>query len=90
MEILVTLLLILFLSALIMIKNQVTHRQRTKVIDAIFEYDVEMIRIFRNSEQISYDSMESYLSTLLRLWDWGYKNIVSAEHFERIRAYIET
>ena len=34
-------------------------------------------------------SMESFVRTLFRLWDWGYKNILPAEDFELIKPYLE-
>ena len=33
--------------------------------------------------------MEDFYSTLFRLWDWGYKNILPKEDFELIKPYIE-
>lgn len=38
---------------------------------------------------ISYDNIEPYFVTLLRLWDWGYTRLLPPEKFELVKPYIK-
>lgn len=44
---------------------------------------------WRDSDILSVDSVETYTSTLLRFWDWGYKNIVDEETYFKIKGFIK-
>ena len=54
-----------------MVKNNNTADKRDHIINAIYIYNLK-----HYNNKISYDYMEDYETTLYRLWDWGYKNIV--------------
>lgn len=56
---------------LLMFKNQNTYRQREKIIDAVYAYNLQCIKEHRFSELISYDCMRDYNSSLLDIFDWG-------------------
>jgi hypothetical protein len=44
---------------------------------------------WRDGDLLSVDSVETYTSTLLRFWDWGYKNIVDEETYFKIKGLIK-
>ena len=65
-------------------------------INAVYEYNVEQINSGNLDNQqvyvvdIDFDSQaKSYDNTLWRFWDWGYKNILPKEAYEKIKHYIE-
>lgn len=70
------------------IKNDNTLKNQCIIIDAIFEYKMDYIH---NNQEclVDYSDQESYVSTLLRFWDWGYKNILPKEKYEIIKPYIK-
>ena len=80
-------LILVAILVFLLIKNEVTFSQRNKVIDACYQYSIcENISV-ENLIEI-YNSMEDYDKTLFRLWDWGYKNIISKAEYEKIQKYI--
>ena len=86
-------LIIVWLCAVyVLIKNDNTFKQRMKIIEAIHAYlqskkDIEEIDV----SEIDYmcDSLESYYDTLNRYFDWGCKNIVPPDVYEKIEPYIK-
>lgn len=79
---------ILILSVIFSVKNLVTFINRSKINDAIFLYRCQCYR--KNDKSlVSFDGMESYLATMFRLWDWGYKHILPPEKFEIIKPFIK-
>ena len=70
-----------------LIKNEITCRNRLKVLDAIFDYTEpprpleEYIRLTSN--------LESYSATLWRLWDFGCENILPKADYELIKPYVK-
>jgi hypothetical protein len=38
--------------------------------------------------EVGYDDMRDYDSTVMRIFDWGYKNILPEDKFEIIKPYI--
>lgn len=85
MEVVVVISLLIFVSMIFFIKNENTHRQRAKIIIAIGNYLREHVE---KDEICLFYSMESYDRTLFRLWDWGYKNIVSKETYDKIKEFL--
>ena len=79
--------LIIVSCVFLLIKNENTGRKRFRIIVAIENYYIEHIDTFEFLDM--YDHMEHYNSTLFRLWDWGYENILPKEDFELIKPYIE-
>lgn len=67
-----------------LIKNNNTSNKRELIIDAIYLYNSE-----HYDNRISYDYMEDYETTLYRLWDWGYTNIVPKHIYVKIEPYIK-
>lgn len=83
---------LMLLCCILLIKNYVTYNQHTKISNAIFAYNMYLIIngdycIGNNS--VNYDDMESYESTLFRLWDWGCTRILPKEKFEIIKPYLK-
>ena len=69
------------------VKNTVTFINHGKIIDAIHLYRMQCL--YKDKEPlVSHEDMESYDSTLFRLWDWGYKHILPPEKFEIIKTFI--
>lgn len=74
----------------IAIKNENTYKQHELIAHAIWEYRITLIREGKyDSALVDYSDMESYETTLFRLWDWGYTRILPKEKFEIIKPYIE-
>lgn len=74
-------------------KNLNTYVNRRKVLKAMLTYnryhwrDGDTLSV--DSDTLSVDSVETYTSTLLRFWDWGYKNIVDEETYLKIKGLIK-
>lgn len=73
-------------------KNENTFKQRMKIIKAIHAYfqskkDIEEMDV--SEIDYMYHSIESYYNTLNRRFDWGYKNIVPSDVYEKIEPYIK-
>ena len=83
----------LFLLALIYVevmfaKNEVTYNQRMKIYNGISMYCNEQ---YTNGEEPDVDMfgrVEDYDKTLHRIWDWGCKNILPPEDYEKIKKYL--
>lgn len=67
-------------------KNLNTYVNRRKVLKAMLTYNRYH---WRDGDILSVDSVETYTSTLLRFWDWGYKNIVDEETCFKIKGLIK-
>ena len=67
-------------------KNLNTYINRRKVLKAMLTYNRYH---WRDGDILSVDSVETYTSTLLRFWDWGYKNIVDEETYLKIKGFIK-
>lgn len=79
-------------SAYMIFKNENTFKQRVKIIKAIHAYfqskkDVEEMDV--EEVDYMYHSVEPYDDTLNRRLDWGYKNIVPPDVYEKIEPYIK-
>lgn len=79
------------------IKNQVTYRNHTVIADAIFDYRMNAIdKAVKNGTiveegvkyEVNYDDMRDYNETVMRIFDWGYENILPKDKFEIIKPYI--
>lgn len=78
---------ILILGVIFGVKNWVTFMNHDKINNAIHLYEMQCL--YKTKEPlVSYEDMESYESTLFRLWDWGYKRILPPEKFEIIKPFI--
>lgn len=81
-------LIVALITIFILVKNNNTLNKRFIIINAIFEYNVDIINGIVIGSLMSYDDMESYDRTLWRLWDWGYKHILPKDKYELIKGYI--
>lgn len=92
-------MLILFVLAcvIMLIKIQVTYRNHSIIVDAIFAYRMDAIdKAAKNGTiltdgvkyEVNYDDMRDYDSTVMRIFDWGYKHILPDDKFEIIKPYI--
>lgn len=77
------------ISIFMVVKNNNTLNKRFIIINAIFEYNVDIINGIVIGSLMSYDDMESYDRTLWRLWDFGYKRILPKDKYELIKGYID-
>lgn len=88
--ILVVYLIVLGVVALVLfIKNEVTFRNHKKIGNAIFRFQMDLIKNGCYEYPVHYDDMEPYDETLWRLWDWGWSNILPPEKLNLILPYIE-
>lgn len=95
MNILYCLLCIYLTIFCLAIKNNFTFANRNFIRNAIFIYNTRQLHnsIINNTDEdfdfIDASVMESYRRTLFRLYDWGYKNIVPSDVFDKIAPIIE-
>lgn len=78
----------IFLSIMFMLKVDNAYYQRRKVMYAIHGYNLRMIDNNTRENSIRFECMESFNSTLYRLWDWGCKRIVPNNIYEKIKPYM--
>lgn len=76
------------------IKNFNTYYQGSKISKAIHDYHVYCIYNkelgYNYNADVDYCDEEHYLITLFRVFDWGYKNILTKEKYEFIKDYIKS
>lgn len=92
--ILIGILIFSFISVIYIVfailKNENTYRNHQKIIDAIYDYQIDMLNkgcyFFI---RVNYADAESYYDTYKRWWDWGYTRILPPEKFEVIKPYIK-
>ena len=77
------------LAVILAIKNYVTYKNRVKIIYAIRDYLLRDDNYDIDAVEVSFNDMEEYNRTFLRLWDWGYKHILPKEKYEVIKRYIK-
>ena len=83
------LMIALMMRILAMIRNEVAFKNQEKIGTAIFKYRIHMISNGFYNFVVSYDDMEPYELTMLRVWDFGYSNILPPDKYEVIKPYIE-
>ena len=89
---LIVMFIMLFYNIYMYVKNNNTFKQRIKIIKAIHAYfqskkGVEEMDV--SEIDYMYHSVESYDDTLNRRFDWGCKNIVPPDVYEKIEPYIK-
>ena len=88
----IVLIIVWLYTTYMLIKNNNTFKQRVKVVEAIHAYfqSKKGIEEMDVSEiDYMYHSLESYDDTLNRYFDWGCKNIVPPDVYEKIEPYIK-
>lgn len=78
-------------NAYMIFKNENTFKQRMKIIKAIHAYFQSKKAVGKmdvSEIEYMYHSVEPYDNTLNRRFDWGYKNIVPPDVYEKIEQYI--
>lgn len=68
-------------------RNDLTFKNRNIIIDAITRYRLSHILSSEMSE-VCFEDMENYSTTLLRLTDFGYTNILPKDKYELVKPYI--
>ena len=81
-------MLMLLSSIFFLIKNENVFKNRSIILDAIHTYNSKCLDDQRYDDMVDYN-MESYDSTLYRIFDWGYENILPKEVMEKIRPFIK-
>lgn len=75
----------------LMFKNDNTCKNRLKILEAIYEYQITYIN--NNTAigglKVIANDIEDYDKTFWRLWDWGYTRILPKDKFEIIKPYIK-
>ena len=77
---------IFYIAAMIRLNN--TYKRYMAIIAAILEYQKDCSRK-GIEDHVSTSDMKSYYKAFIRIWDWGYTNILSKEKFELIKSYIK-
>lgn len=78
---------VIFIGAFFLIKNQNTYNQHMKISNAIHRYNLYCIHN-RICSEVDYEDEEDYDKTFLRIFDWGYENILPKEKLKIIKGYI--
>lgn len=79
---------VIVLGIIALIKNEVTYRNNLKIIDAILMYQINTVRKGCFPKEDLYRKMKSYGRCLFNIFDWGYKNILPPEDYEKVKKYI--
>ena len=72
-----------------LVRCEIIYRNRLKIINAIEKYNIDRINRDDYENLISYDCLEDFEKTTRRLWDFGYKRIVSEDVFRKICGYLK-
>ena len=73
-----------------LVKCDFTHRNHVIILDAIFEYNMHLIKEGKfDQSEVAFADMEDWDATQARFWDWGYTRILPPEKFELIKPYIK-
>lgn len=80
-------MIVLILFFVFFYKNIITYNNRDIIINAIYEYKIDM-KLQGKEDEVGYDDMKSYDRTLWNLFDWGYENILPPDKYEIIKKYI--
>lgn len=86
--ILIILGLITVIAILLMIKTIRTGYLRNKIIKAIGDYNQAILISDTEDMTISYDCLEPYYKSWLRLNDWSIKNIIPSAIYEKIKPFL--
>lgn len=86
----VAIILILIFLVFLVFKVNITYKNHMIIIDAIFKYRMNKLHSTEDifNPDINYEDREPFEATLFRLWDFGYKNILPPEKFEKVRPFI--
>lgn len=71
------------------VRVEIVYRNRLKILNAIEKYNIDRINHDDYENLISYDCLEDFEKTTRRLWDFGYKRIVSEDVFRKICGYLK-
>ena len=91
-DLMITILLIYMLfCAIMLIKVEVTSRNLVILLNAMYDYYQDCIeRGAHDKLQFEYyDTFPPFDKVLYRLFDWGYKNILPKDIFEKIEPFIK-
>lgn len=82
---------VMVFSFYIMIKNFNTLNVLTRISNAIYLYNMDMLHRgkYKEMDLVDYADMKPYLKVLFNLFDWGYKYILPKDKFELIEKYIK-
>jgi hypothetical protein len=72
----------------LIIKTEIAYKNHMKILDAIHRYKRNMMLQGIYKFEVDYDDMESLETTVHRLGDFGYENILPRYQFEIIKDYI--
>ena len=79
----------------LLIRNCFTYRNQGIIATAIHLYNLNYIVTTENlteedykANTIDYCVIENYYVTFTRIWDWGYKNLVPKDIYEKIKEFI--
>lgn len=71
----------------LMIRSEITANNMSIIINAIYEYHIDMI-YKQKAYEVDYNDMESFDETFKRYLDFGYTKILPKEKYEIIESYI--
>ena len=71
-----------------MIREEITFKNHSKIIKAIRGYQC-VCRSTGRKSMVDYDDMEAFDQTMERVYDWGCKKILPKDKFELIKPFLE-
>lgn len=72
----------------LLFKNDNTCRKLCRVSEAIYQYNVSQIRKDRSLNIIPYSVIRDYDAAFYDLFNWGYRDVVPSDVFEKIKPFI--
>lgn len=72
-----------------LVRCEIVYRNRLKITNAIEKYNIDRINCDYYENLICYDCLEDFEKTTRRLWDFGYKRIVSEDILRKICGYLK-
>ena len=70
------------------VKNEITFKNLCLIFDAVRLYNFDCIRNGNKADIVSFDNIKSYDEVYNNLFDWGYKNILPPDDFEKVKPFI--
>ena len=70
-------------------KNNNTYKNHMIILNAIAKHNYAAMLEDQCNSCIDYGCIESYYKTLFNLFDWGYKNLVPRDVYNRIEPFID-
>lgn len=82
-------LVMLLICIVASIKAYVTHKQFTKILEAIGAYNIACIRAGNYEGMLEYNCIGKSKKIFFNPFDWGHNNILSPDEYSLVEPYID-